>query len=281
VAVSRERPRRRVERTGGASDLGPRVLIAIPAAAYAIFIVSQGGAIFAIGIYLLGVVALGELYTLMGRVRPAALAGFLTVAAMIAAALYGEPRQVLMVLAAAFPVTFFLALLRPRREHVSWAIAATLFGALWIGIAMVHAVFLRETPHGDGLVIDVLVATFVGDSFAYFGGRLYGRTQLAPRISPGKTVEGLVAGIVGGTLAFWFAGLYQDWLTGPHALVMGLVVAIAAPIGDLFESLIKRDLEVKDTGRFFGAHGGVLDRLDAVFFTIVAAYYAAVALGYG
>ena len=281
MAVSRERPRRRVERAGGASDLGPRVLIAIPAAVYAIFIVSQGGAIFAIGIYLLGVVALGELYTLMGRVRPAALAGFLTVAAMIAAALYGEPRQVLMVLAAAFPVTFFLALLRPRREHVSWAIAATLFGALWIGIALVHAVFLRETPHGDGLVIDVLVATFVGDSFAYFGGRLYGRTRLAPRISPGKTVEGLVAGIAGGTLAFWFAGLYQDWLTGPHALVMGLVVAIAAPIGDLFESLIKRDLEVKDTGRFFGAHGGVLDRLDAVFFTIVAGYYAAVALGYG
>ena len=276
----RERPRRQVERTGGARDLGPRVLIAIPAIAYAIFIVAQGGAVFAVGIYVLGVVALGELYTLMGRVRPAALAGFLTVGAMIAAALYGEPRHVLMVLAAAFPVTFFLALLRPRREHVSWAIAATMFGALWIGIAMVYAILLRETPHGDGLVIDVLVATFVGDSFAYFGGRLYGRTRIAPRISPGKTLEGLVAGIAGGTLAFWFAGLYQDWLTGVDALLMGLVVAIAAPIGDLFESLIKRDLEVKDTGRFFGAHGGVLDRLDAVFFTIVAGYFAALALGY-
>jgi phosphatidate cytidylyltransferase len=279
VAV-RERSRGQVERTGGARDLGPRVLIAIPAIAYAIFIVAQGGAVFAVGIYVLGVVALGELYTLMGRVRPAALAGFLTVGAMIAAALYGEPRHVLMVLAAAFPVTFFLALLRPRREHVSWAIAATMFGALWIGIAMVYAILLRETPHGDGLVIDVLVATFVGDSFAYFGGRLYGRTRIAPRISPGKTLEGLVAGIAGGTLAFWFAGLYQDWLAGVDALLMGVVVAIAAPVGDLFESLIKRDLEVKDTGRFFGAHGGVLDRLDAVFFTIVAGYFAALALGY-
>ena len=126
-----------------------------------------------------------------------------------------------------------------------------------------------------------LHATFVGDSFAYFGGRLYGRTRIAPQISPGKTLEGLIAGIVGGTLAFWFAGLYQDWLTGPDALLMGLVVAVVAPVGDLFESLIKRDLEVKDTGRFFGAHGGVLDRLDAVLFTIVAGYYAAVALGYG
>jgi phosphatidate cytidylyltransferase len=273
MAVSRERTRR-------GSDLGPRVLIAIPAIAYAIFIVAQGGAVFAVGIYVLGVIALGELYTLMGRVQPAALAGFLTLGGMIAAALYGEPRHVLMVLAAAFPVTFLLALFRPRREHVAWAIAATLFGALWIGLAMVYAVLLRETPHGDGLVIDVLVATFVGDTFAYFGGRFYGRTAIAPLISPNKTLEGLVAGIVGGTAAFWFAGLYQDWLTGPHALLMGVLVAIAAPVGDLFESLIKRDLEVKDTGRFFGPHGGVLDRLDALFFTIVVGYFAALALGY-
>jgi phosphatidate cytidylyltransferase len=273
VAVSRERTRRR-------SDVGPRVLIAIPAIAYAVFIVVQGGAVFALGIYVFGVIALGELYTLMGRVRPAALAGFLTLAAMIAAALYGEQRHVLMVLAASIPVTFFLALLRPRREHISWAIAATLFGVLWIGLAMVYAVLLRETPHGDGLVIDVLVATFVGDTFAYFGGRFYGRTRIAPLISPNKTLEGLIAGVAGGTLAFWFAGLYQDWLTGPHALLMGVLVAIAAPVGDLFESLIKRDLEVKDAGRFFGAHGGVLDRLDAIFFTIVVGYFAALGLGY-
>jgi phosphatidate cytidylyltransferase len=275
VAVSRE-----IERSPRGSDLGPRVLIAIPAIAYAIFIVVQGGAVFAVGIYVLGVIALGELYALMGRVRPAALAGFLTLAGMVAAALYGEPRHVLMVLAAAFPVTFLLALLRPRREHISWAIAATLFGVLWIGLAMVYAVFLRETPHGDGLVVDVLVATFVGDTFAYFGGRFYGRTRITPRISPNKTLEGLIAGIIGGTLAFWFAGLYQDWLTGPHALLMGFLVAIAAPVGDLFESVVKRDLEVKDTGRFFGAHGGVLDRLDAVFFTIVVGYFAALGLGY-
>jgi phosphatidate cytidylyltransferase len=273
MAASREGTRRR-------SDLGPRVLIAIPAVAYAIFIVAEGGAVFALGIYVLGVIALGELYTLMGRVQPAALAGFLTLAGMIAAALYGEQRHVLIVLAAAFPVTFFLALFRPRREHVSWAIAATLFGVLWIGLAMVYAVLLRETPHGDGLVIDVLVATFVSDTFAYFGGRFYGRTTIAPLISPNKTLEGLVAGIAGGTLAFWFAGLYQDWLTGPHALLMGVIVAVAAPVGDLFESLIKRDLEVKDTGRFFGAHGGVLDRLDALLFTIVVGYFAALGLGY-
>ena len=86
---------------------------------------------------------------------------------------------------------------------------------------------------------------------------------------------------MGGTAAFWFAGLYQDWLTGVDALLLGLMVALVAPLGDLFESALKRDLEVKDSGRLFGAHGGALDRLDAVFFTIVVGYYGAVLLGYG
>jgi phosphatidate cytidylyltransferase len=284
VAAQRERRR-------GRSDLGARILVAIPAIAFAVFIVVQGAEIFAVGLLVLGVIALHELYTLMGRVQPAALAGFLTLAALLAAALYGEPRHVVMVLVAAFPVTFFLALLRPRREHVSWAIAATLFGVLWIGLAMVHAVWLRELVEpgdageeiviGTGLVIDTLIGTFVGDTFAYFGGRFYGRTPLAPMISPNKTLEGFVLGVLGGTAAFWFAGLYQDWLSGPDALLIGAAVAIAAPVGDLFESLVKRDLEVKDTGTLFGPHGGVLDRLDAAMFSIPVAYYAAVGLGYG
>jgi phosphatidate cytidylyltransferase len=263
------------------ADLAPRIVFALPAILFAILIVWQGDEVFAVGLLLLGVFALGELYMLMGRVRPPALAGFLTLAALLAAALYGEPKHVIMVLVGSFPVVFFLALIRPRREHVSWAIAAVLLGILWIGLPMVHAIWLRELPHGDGLIVDVLVATFVGDTFAYFGGRWYGSRPIAPLISPNKTLEGLVAGFVGAAMAFWFAGLYQDWLSGLDALLMGVLVATAAPVGDLFESMIKRDLEVKDTGRLFGPHGGVLDRLDAVFFTIVVGYYAAVGLGYG
>jgi phosphatidate cytidylyltransferase len=277
------------ERRGG-SDLAARVLVALIAIPIAILLVWQGGEVLALGLAVLGVIALGELYTLMERVRPPALAGFLTLVALLAAALYGEQRHVLMVLAAAFPVTFFLALARPRRANVSWAIAVTLFGVLWIGLPMVHAIWLRDLSieqdgrtivTGMGLLFDVLIATFVGDTFAYFVGRAYGRSQFAPLISPNKTLEGLVGGVVGGTLAFWCAGLYQDWLTGWDALVIGFLVAITAPLGDLFESLVKRDLEVKDTGSLFGAHGGVLDRLDAVLFTVVVAYYAAIGLGYG
>src|SRR5687768_18106325 len=174
------------------SDLPGRIAVAILAIPFAILIVWQGDEVFLVALMVLGVIALGELYTLMERVRPAALAGFVALAGMLAAAEYGEPRHVIMVLVAAFPVMFFLALARPQRANVSWAIAATMFGVLWVGLAMVHAIWLRDleiVQDGDtivtgmGLVFDVLIATFVGDTFAYFVGRSYGRTQFAPLIS--------------------------------------------------------------------------------------------------
>jgi len=272
---------RRPEQRRRTSDLLPRIAVAVPAALFAIFIVGQGGLIFALGLIALGIAALVELYALMRRARPVELAGFAAVAAMVLLATYEQAADVLIALVAVIPVAFVLALARPKLSNISWGMAATVLGVVWVGLPLAHAVFLRSLDHGDGLVIDVLVATFVGDTAAYAGGRMWGRRPLAPDLSPNKTVEGLVAGLVGATFAFWCAGLYQDWLSGVDALLIGAMVAVVAPLGDLFESAIKRDLEVKDSGRLFGAHGGALDRLDAVFFTIVVGYYAAILLGYG
>ncbi len=258
------------------SETPARVISALPWIAYAIVIVIQGGLVFALGVLVLGLVALHELYTLMRRVRPIKLAGFVSLVAVVLAGLWGGQFWIVVLLALSFPLTFLLGLMRPGREDVSWAIAVTMFGPLWIGLALAHAVLLRELPHGGALVIDVLIGTFLGDTAAYFGGRWWGRRPLAPLISPNKTLEGALAGVAGGTLAFWsFAFAYQhDWFGGWEALAIGLCVALAAPLGDLFESLIKRDLGTKDTGRLFGVHGGVLDRLDGVFFSGVAGYYA-------
>ena len=155
----------------------------------------------------------------------------------------------------------------------------TLLGVVWIGVPLAHAVFLRELPHhGAALLIDVLVGTFVTDTAAYATGRMFGSHKIAPNLSPNKTIEGLIGGFVIGTMGFWFAGLYQDWLSGADALIIGAAVAAIAPVGDLFESLLKRDLGTKDTGTLFGPHGGLLDRLDAVFFTVVVGYYLSVAV---
>jgi phosphatidate cytidylyltransferase len=274
---SARRSRRR-SRRNRSSDLVARVAVAIPAIIFAIVIVASGGLVFALGVGALGIVCLAELYGLLDRAHPVKLAGFITMIALVLAAQYGSQFQVLLVAVAAVPLLFGLVLLGPRRRGATAAMAVTLLGVYWIGFAIAHAVLLRNLPHGDAIIVDVLVGTFIGDTGAYFGGRLFGRRPLAPEISPNKTVEGMLIGMVVAVAAVWFAGLYQDWLSGADALILGVGVALAAPLGDLFESLIKRDMDAKDTGRLFGPHGGALDRLDAALFTIPVGYYIWVAL---
>lgn len=259
------------------SDVASRFLFALPLIALALFLVIEGGAIFAAGLFVLGCICMHELYGMYeraGRAGPVRLAGFVALAGLLVGASYGSsthPEQVLLAAVAALPLLFGLTL--AQRHPSVGGMALTLLGIYWIGFGLAHAVLLRGLPHGEGIVIDVLVGTFLGDTGAYLGGRLFGRRPLAPRISPNKTVEGLVIGMVCSVLAVWFAGRYQDWLPGAHALVLGLAVAVFAPIGDLFESFVKRQAGTKDTGRLLGAHGGVLDRLDAVLFTAVVGYY--------
>ncbi|HST56401.1 MAG TPA: phosphatidate cytidylyltransferase [Solirubrobacteraceae bacterium] len=273
-SVRREqRPPRPVRAAGGSgrSDASARVLVAVPAIAVALFLVIEGGLIFALGLFVLGAICMHELYAMYERAHPVRLAGFLALAGLLAAALYGDQYQVLLVAMAAVPLLFGLTL--AQRQPSAGGMALTLLGIYWIGFALAHAVLLRGLPHGLGIMIDVLVGTFLGDTGAYFGGRMFGSRPLAPRISPNKTVEGLAIGMLCAVLGVWFAGRYQDWLPGTHALVLGLGVALLAPLGDLFESFIKREARTKDTGRLFGAHGGALDRLDAVLFTAVVGYY--------
>jgi phosphatidate cytidylyltransferase len=247
------------------------VLTAIPAIAVALFLVIEGGLVFTLGLLVLGGVCMHELYAMYDRARPVRLAGLLALAGLLLAAQYGGQFQILLVAVAAVPLLFGLALAQRRPSAIGMAI--TLLGIYWIGFALAHAVLLRGLPHGNGIVIDVLVGVFLGDTGAYFGGRLLGRRPLAPRISPNKTVEGLVIGMAFSVLGVWIAGRYQEWLPGTHALVLGLGVALLAPLGDLFESFIKRQAATKDSGGLFGPHGGALDRLDGVLFAAVAGYY--------
>jgi phosphatidate cytidylyltransferase len=269
VPSRRRADRARRRNTGG--ELGARNLVAIPAIAFALFIVSRGGWIWTIALIALGIACMGELFTMLRHGHPVRLAGFLGLAGMLVAAQVGGPSSVLLVLVATVPVVFLLGLRQPKMGAPGLSVTA--LGLVWIGLPLAHAVLLRDLPHGDAIVIDVLVGTFVGDTGAYLGGRALGRRPLAPRISPNKTVEGWAIGVLAAVAGVWFAGLYQDWLSGYQALLLGLAVALVAPLGDLFESYVKRDAGVKDSGTLFGAHGGALDRLDAVLFAAVAGYY--------
>ncbi|HEX6204388.1 MAG TPA: phosphatidate cytidylyltransferase [Solirubrobacterales bacterium] len=271
-------PRKR-RRDGG--ETVKRVLVALPWIVFAIAITVAGGPIFALAMVGLGIVALGEFAGIAARYRPLVIPAYISVAGLIAAAYLGTSYSVLMVLAASVPLLFAFAARAGYREGATVSLGITLLAVVWIGVPLAHAVFLRELPdHGAALLIDVLVGTFVADTAAYATGRMFGSHKVAPNLSPNKTIEGLVGGFVIGTMGFWFAGLYQDWLSGVDALIIGAAVAAVAPVGDLFESLLKRDLGTKDTGTLFGPHGGLLDRLDAVFFTVVVGYYLSVAVVY-
>ncbi len=263
------------------SETTARVVVAIPWVIFAVAIVGIGGELFMAAMVVLGILGLREFFRMAEPERPILLPAYAVVAGMVIAAHYGDTFQILLVFAAIFPAAFAFAAARQSHEAITISIAFTVLGVAWMGLGFSHAVLLRDLPlHGGALLVDVLVATFLSDTAAYGAGKLFGSRKITPRISPNKTAEGLAGGFLGATLGFWFAGLYQDWLPGIDALLMGMCIAVIAPIGDLFASLIKRDLEVKDTGRLFGPHGGLIDRLDAVLFTVVAGYYLAVAFVY-
>jgi phosphatidate cytidylyltransferase len=274
-------PRPRRPRRPGRGETAKRIAFALPWAIFAIAITVAGGLVFAMAMIAIGILSLREFHAMLATLRPIQWAAYLTLPALILAAYFGTAFNVLLVLAASFLLLFFFGADHSHREGVTVSIGVTLLGLVWIGIPLVHATLLRDLPdHGAALLIDVLVGTFATDTGAYATGRMFGTHKITPTLSPNKTLEGLVGGFLIGTMAFWFAGLYQDWLSGADALLIGAAVAAVAPIGDLFESMLKRDLGRKDTGRLFGPHGGLLDRLDAVFFTIVVGYYLSIQLVY-
>ena len=276
-----KKPREPRKRGRGGGETAKRILVALPWIVFAIAITVVGGIVFALAMLAIGVVCLREFFAMTRAERTLPIPAYLAVAALIVAAHFGTSFNILLIIAASFPVLFAFIVRDRRRGGATVSIGVTLMGILWIGLPLAHAVLLRDLPnHGAALLVDVLVGTFVTDTAAYATGRMFGSHKVAPSISPNKTIEGLVGGFVIGTMGFWFAGLYQNWLSGADALIIGAAVAAAAPVGDLFESMLKRDLGTKDTGTLFGPHGGILDRLDAVFFTVVVGYYLAIALLY-
>ena len=161
--------------------------------------------------------------------------------------------------------------------------ATTVFGALYTGFLLAYLVLIiRDFAGGTELALAVVISVWVNDSFAYFFGSMLGRHKMAPRISPKKSWEGFVAGLVG-TVVVWtllvlaiprfFPGLPQTGLSVAWALATGIAVGIAVVIGDLAESRMKREAGVKDSGNALPGHGGFLDRLDSLILVCLVAYW--------
>jgi phosphatidate cytidylyltransferase len=152
----------------------------------------------------------------------------------------------------------------------------TLLGVLYVGFFLPHVVLLRGGAYGWRWVLFAVLVAMGSDSGGYFAGRALGRHQLAPAVSPSKTVEGVLGGMVGAALvASLGRWIFFPALGGGEALALAVVISLLAQLGDLGESALKRAFGVKDSGWIIPGHGGILDRLDSILFPVVFAYYYA------
>ena len=262
-----------LQRVAVAAVALPVVLVLVWRGGWWLFALATGGALL----------ALHEYAGLTRRLRPLVLAGYVGVVAILVAATAGGVTWLLGAVLLTLLAAFVLHTLAQTRPPATVAIGSTVLGAVWIGLGLAHVLLLRDLPDGRLAVFTVLLAVWASDTFAFFAGRLVGRHKLAPVMSPRKTWEGLVAGSLA-AIAVTFFALYEDretFLAIWQALVLGGVIALASVLGDLFESAVKRDMEVKDTGRLLAAHGGVLDRIDSLLYAAPAAFYAILAFGHG
>jgi phosphatidate cytidylyltransferase len=151
-----------------------------------------------------------------------------------------------------------------------------ILGLVYLPLLLGHLVLLRQLPQGRGWVFLVLFAVMACDSAAYFVGVAFGRHKLYPSVSPKKSVEGALGGLVGACLGVWLVAAIFFPTFGPgHIILVGSLIGVVGQVGDLFESLLKRACGVKDSGVIFPGHGGILDRLDSLLFAFPLTYYLA------
>ena len=262
-------------------------LIGIPLAVFLIFY--PGGLYFAVGICVISVLGALEFYGHARKTgaRPVEWAGLAAVALFVVSARTYERTQISSIFPAVLTLllilSFCVELVRRNRSPIV-NVGATVFGAIYVGWLISHLVVLRGVPGkpitvlsytaeaGAWLVMFTFLCTWACDTGAYFFGRSYGRTKIAPMLSPKKTVEGSLAGLVCSVLIAVVMGIVID-LPAQHSLALGLLFGVLCQLGDLSESAIKREVSVKDSGSIVPGHGGILDRFDSLLFTAPAAYY--------
>jgi phosphatidate cytidylyltransferase len=216
----------------------------------------------AIGLHEYGAIALASAGT---RLR----VGVIVLGVGLAAGLYALPAYTVVWVLAAFVGTAALVLFDPGDIPAAGArLGLAAFGVFYLGLLCAPlALMQRDAPHGRAWVLLAIALTFSNDTGAYFAGKALGRHKLYPAVSPAKTVEGGIGGMLAGLLVMLGArATLVPWLTVGDCLLAALPAGVIGPIGDLVESLIKRAFGVKDSGKLIPGHGGMLDRIDALLF---------------
>jgi phosphatidate cytidylyltransferase len=300
-----------------ASELTKRVAVAAVGIPLAVAIIYAGGWLLGVLIAAIAAAGAAELYRLAERqgVRPFTAAGAVLAAAfvLVATAFPATPAaggwSVHLLVAGTLAIGAGAIFARGVSGAPLATTAITVLGAVFTGLTLSYALHLRAwgalgapvttagtafvelgPPAGAGgwagplLLLFPLLMTWASDTFAYFGGRTFGRRKLIPAVSPAKTVEGAVSGVLGTVVVgavyahFVLGGVLGLPIGAIAGAAIGFVVSPVAQVGDLAESLLKREAGVKDSGALLPGHGGVLDRFDSLFFTIPVTYWMIVAL---
>ena len=258
--------------------LRQRVLVAVIGLPVGLAAIILGGYfLFAVAI-ILTVMGLHEYYTLVRPYRPNLVVGYIAGLSVVVCCFFLGQQGLLIGLTALVVLSFLWSLFGKLGAHLVGRMALTSFGVVWVAMGFAYIMMIRALPHGRCLAVLVVVCTVLNDTFAYFVGRAIGRHRMAPRISPKKTVEGALGGLVGAVVAALLVRIYSSWIPTADAAVLGLIIGVLGQWGDMFESAIKRDFRVKDSGKILPGHGGILDRFDSFLFAGLAAYWGALAL---
>ncbi|GEM_PF-21149 len=263
------------------ADLATRVVTGVAVAVVALICLKLGaGATTVLAAVIVGVASF-ELYDGLRRAtfRPAAILGILGSVGLVFAAYKRGDAAFPLITSLVVVFTLLWYLIEVVRARPTVNIGATLIGFGYVGVLGGFVGLILALPDGVGIILGLAISAVGYDVFGFLIGSQFGRTRLAPTISPNKTVEGLIGGmcaaVVLGVVTSSVIGLHPWAPSIGRGLALGAVVAVMAPLGDLCESMIKRDLRVKDLGAILPGHGGVLDRFDAILFCLPAAYYLA------
>jgi phosphatidate cytidylyltransferase len=262
------------------SSLGMRVITGVALVAVfgiIMFLFKARGAVALVSVVL--AFAVFEFFTALRQrgFQPAILPGALATLILPVVAFNKGAEGLLIALVLTTLTTLLWFLFGVVRDRPAVNIAVTVMGVLMIGLLGGVSGLILRAPNGLGIFVSAILVTAAYDIFGYFVGANLGQRPLAPDISPNKTVEGLAGGMIGAIIAAILIGVVsvKPWTSTTLALSLGVLVAIMAPLGDLTESMIKRDLGLKDMGTILPGHGGVLDRIDAMIFSIPAVFFLA------
>lgn len=265
------------------TNFAVRVVSAVILVLIIVILLWWGDIPFTVGIALVALGGLWELYSTFSKhgYKPAMVLSIAAGCSFPVIAYFLIDSQDLTPLAAALalyvPILFAWCLVRRGSDSPTTDISISLLGVVMVGFCLSHFVLMLGLDVGISwtLPFTIIVLVWISDAVAYLAGSAFGRHKMAPSVSPGKSWEGFISSVVAVFIVAYVLYLTVDrtWLSLGVAMELAVIVNVFAPLGDFSESLVKRELGIKDMSSLIPGHGGIMDRFDSMFFTAVVAYY--------